>query len=129
MTGKSSKTEPLSLRVPTVLMAHITAYAEVNGLTKSQAAVHYLRAGVRAEREQVATREDIAQLKTALTADITAAMPTRADLDRLQESIARAIAEQPIAVAQGLPEIKSETDAADLDAWKQKPLLDRIFKR
>lgn len=120
MTGKSSKSQALSLRVPNVLMTSVEAYAAANEITKSQAAVHYIRAGIRAEREQHATRDDLNALKDSLSAELKAAQVTREDMEGLKEALSKAIAEQPIQAAPQLP---------DPDAWKEKSLLDRIMKR
>lgn len=117
MAGKSSKTTPVSLRVPNETLAIIDGYAALHGMSRAAAILHFIKIGIddSSGESTPATRDDVAVLAARLDA-IEA--NRKADI----AAIVSKIESQPIVV--------QETPALpDPDSWKGKTLLDRILKR
>lgn len=117
MAGTSTKTRPVSIRVPVEVLAICDGYAARHGTSRAAAILHYVKVGVDIENgeSRPVMREDMAAIAAKL--DVLEAN-RRADV----AAIVKAVSEQPIAV--------QETRALpDPDAWKGKSLLDRVLKR
>lgn len=117
MAGTSTKTKPVSVRIPNGTLAIIDGYAARNNVSRAAAMLHYIQAGIDTDNgeSKQATREDMAAIAAKLDA---LEANRRADV----AAIVKAVSEQPIAV--------QETRALpDYDAWKGKSLLDRVLKR
>ena len=104
MADQSKTTKHVSIRMPLRELSVVDTYAAARGVSRAAAVLHYVRLGIAADTgETPATKADLAAFAATLT---------------------RAIEQQPIAVQQAqLP------PAPDSDAWKSKPLLDRLLKR
>ena len=87
----------LSVRVPETLLRQVQGYADAQGYgSTSEAVVHLLRAGLRAEQTPAATRADLDQMREALVAGFS--------------SVRKAVAEQPVAAM--LPASAEELERA-----------------
>lgn len=117
MAGKSSKTKPVSVRVPNDLLAVLDGWAAKNGETRAAAVIHFIQAGIDAEDgvSAPATRDDLA----AISAKIDA---IEANQKLQAAALLEAVKNQPIAV-------QEQKALPDADAWKDKGLLARILKR
>lgn len=128
MAGTSSKTKPVSVRIPNETLAIIDGHAARHGMSRAAAILHFIQAGIdtNSGESTPATRDDVAVLVARLDAieESAKARHEASQEGRKAElaAIVSAIKEQPIAV--------QETRALpDPDAWKGKSLLDRVLKR
>lgn len=107
MSDQSKTTKHVSIRMPLKELSVVDTYAAAHGVSRAAAVLHFIRLGI--------------------AADAGEAPATKSDLAAFAATVTRAIEQQPIAVQQAqLP--PAGTSAPD-DAWKDKPLLDRLFKR
>lgn len=84
MAGISSKTTPMSLRLPVKIMAQLDAYAAENDLNRSQAAIALIRLGLDKSEQRPATSAEVAAL--------------RAEMQASFHVLARTVEHQPIAI-------------------------------
>ena len=117
MAGKSSKTKPVSVRVPNDLLAVLDGWAARGGTTRAAAVIHFIQAGIDAEDgvSVPATKDDVAALAAKIDA-IDAGQKLQA------AALLEAVKNQPISV-------QEQRALPDADAWKDKSLLDRILRR
>lgn len=74
MANQSSRTKPITIRMPLKELAAVDSYAAANGISRSSALLHYVRVGLADESgERPATRSDL----VALAAQITKAIEDR----------------------------------------------------
>lgn len=67
MAGQSSKTKPISVRMPKKELAVIDTYAAGNDLTRAESILHFLRLGIKAETgEAAATKSDLVAFAATL---------------------------------------------------------------
>lgn len=102
MSDQSKASKHISLRMPLKELSVVDTYAAAHGVSRAAAVLHFVRLGIAADAGETPA--------------------TKADLAAMAATLSRAIEQQPIAVQQLPP-------AAPDDAWKSKPLLDRLLKR
>jgi hypothetical protein len=97
----SSKSKHLSVRLPNKEAAVIERHAASQNCSRSEAILHYIQLGIKAEaNEQPVTKSDLALM---------------------QQAVIQAIQAQPIAVADRL--------LPEAEDWKSKTLLERVFRK
>lgn len=68
MSGQTSKTKPITMRIPLKELSAVDSYAAANGVSRSAAIVHFIRSGIAAESgERPATRSDLVALAAQIT--------------------------------------------------------------
>lgn len=74
MANQSSRTKPITIRMPLKELAAVDSYAAANGVSRAAALLHYVRIGLADESgDRPATRSDL----VALVAQITKAIEDR----------------------------------------------------
>lgn len=117
MAGTSSKTKPVSLRVPNEMIAKIDGYAALHGMSRAAAILRFVQLGIDASNGEStpATRDDVAVLVARLDA-IEA--NRKADI----AAIVSKIESQPIVV-------QESRTLPDSDERKKKGILGKLLKR
>lgn len=115
MAGTSSKTKPVSVRIPNEDLAVLDAYAAQHGVTRAAALLHYLHLGMAEATgaSPTATRADLDALKAEISEMRTANAAA-------QVALLDAVRNQPVQVQQLLTEAQPE---------QPKGLLARLFSR
>lgn len=104
MGSQSRKTREIKLRIPIGIHSVIETYAAGHELNRTQAYLHFIEQGIKAETGE--------------------APATKSDLVAFAASLEKTIKDQPIAIQETSPKL-----LADGNEWKEKGLIDRIFKR
>lgn len=128
MAGTSSKTKPVSVRIPNETLAIIDGHAARHGMSRAAAILHFIQAGIDTSSGEStpATRDDMSVLVARLDAIEESAKARHEALQANRNAdiaaIVKAIESQPIAV-------QESPTLPDPDAWKKKSLFNRLLKK